>query len=79
MSRMFVWGLERAKCEGDCMENGVRVFLVGHRKLLVVGAACVRPMHPVTFLNRHAAVCCVLRGRNERTGGYSPQILLIFL
>lgn len=62
------------------MENGVRVFLVGHRKLLVVGAACVRSMHPVTFLNRHvAAVCCALRGRNERTGGYSPQILLIFL
>ena len=47
------------------MENGVRVFLVGHRKLLVVGAACVRSMHPVTFLNRHVAA--VLRvAREER-------------
>ena len=62
---MFVWGLERAKCEGDCMENGVRVLLVGHRELLFVGAACVRSMHPVTFLNQHVAA--VLRvAREER-------------
>ena len=54
------------ECEGDCMENGVRVFLVGHWKLLVVGAACVRSMHPVTFLNRHvAAVWCCAGGTSE--------------
>ena len=48
------------------MENGVRVFLVGHWKLLVVGAACVRSMHPVTFLNRHvAAVWCCAGGTSE--------------
>ena len=67
---------------GDCTENSVRVSLVGRRQLLVVGTAFVRPMpqstHRFTFLNRHLPLCAVLRGRNERTGGYSPQILLIF-
>ena len=67
---------------GDCTENSVRVSLVGRRKLLVVGTAFLRPMpqstRRFTFFNRHVAAVCVLRGRNERTGGYSPQFLLTF-
>ena len=64
------------------MENSVRVYLVGRRQLLVVGTACVRSMPRSTrlrFSTDTLPLCAVLRGRNERTGGYSPQILLIFL
>ena len=78
----YSWGLERGKRDGGisrriqcvCLWLGARNFLLWELRV------CVRCLKAPGYVSQptRCRLCAVLRGRNERTGGYSPQILLTF-
>ena len=70
IARMFVWGLERGKCEGG-LHGEFSACVFGWAQATTCCGNCVCAFdtvskHPVTFLNRHvAAVRCCAGGTRE--------------
>ena len=69
IARMFVWGLERGKCEGG-LHGEFSACVFGWAQVTACCGNCVcafdASKHQVTFLNRHvAAVRCCAGGTSE--------------
>ena len=70
IARMFVWVLERGKCEGG-LHGEFSACVFGWAQATSCCGSCVcafdtASKHPVTFLNRHVAAVCGVVAREER-------------